>query len=147
MMAAGTSLYAAAESDYLHIHTQSGWEILSLDQVDRLTFSNGVMTASDKDANTLGTYRQADLQEMYIDETSGVESVMADAAEATLEFDAASRSLRVLADGQVDIYSVAGELLASVPEAKKGESIMLGSIRQGIVICKSGNHSIKAILK
>jgi|GEM_PF-2727401 len=137
---------AMAESQYLHIRTASGWEVLDLAQVDRLTFKSGSMTATDKQNNTVATYNQNALESMYVDENAGIESVVSTDTEATFTF-SKDGYVEMKADGAFLIYGADGALLLEIPEARKGEIISLKTLRQGVVILKSGNYSIKAIVK
>lgn len=146
---AGTALplMAQEEGNYLHLQTATGWEVIDLDQVDRLTFSNGTMTASDKDQTTVASFRQDQLISMNYSETSGIESVTDDNMESTFYFDSDAKAVIMKADGIFEVFSEAGVKLVEIPSAKNGETINLSAIRKGIVILKSGSHSLKAIIK
>lgn len=53
----------------------------------------------------------------------------------------------MLADGEITVYSIAGEELVSIPGLKKGEIVDLNAVRNEVVILKSGNYAVKALLK
>lgn len=140
--------FAEEGSNYLHIRTNSGWQVLSLDQVDRLTFKNNVMTATDANNNVVASFPQDQLEAMRVNESAGVNDVTADTnADATFTFDAADATATMLADGDFEVYSLNGSLLVRIPEVKKGETINLSAVESGIVIVKSGNYSAKVTIK
>ena len=143
----GAFALGASAANYLHIKTSTGWEVLDLDKVDRLTFNNGKMTAQDEKGATVGTYNQSSLEQIYVNDLAGVESVVADEkSKATFKFDAEGRSAVMIADGSFEVYALDGSLLVSIP-AKAGEHIALEAMSgTGIVIVKSGKYAIKAAL-
>ena len=63
----GASLTAYAEGEWLHVKTEKGWEVFSLENVDRLDFTGNVMNASDKNGVQVASFNRADLQNMYVD--------------------------------------------------------------------------------
>lgn len=134
----------ADEGQYLHVQTASGWKVLDLEKVDRLTFTTGNMVASDADNNTLETFDRASLEKMYFDETSGVQSVIAESAKAT--FGVSNGVAAMLEDGKFEVYSLDGSLLVSI-NAKKGETIDINAISANVVILKSGSYTLKATLR
>jgi hypothetical protein len=134
--------------NYLHIRTDAGWEVIDLDKVDRITFTNGNMVATDASQNVLSTIAQSTLQTMYVDDTAGIDKVSADNTAATLTFDAATKVVTLLADGSFEIYNAAGALLVAIPQVKQGETVNLSGISAATpVILKNGNYSLKAIVK
>lgn len=150
---AGASLPMMAqetEGNYLHVLTSAGWKVLDLDQIDRLTFKNGSMVATDKKQNTIETISQNDLTKMAYSETkaefSGIEMLPAD-EKAVFSFFNGSKTVVMKADGNLAVYTEAGVRLVEIPDAKAGQAIDLSAIRQGIVILKSGNQSLKAIIR
>lgn len=138
------------EGNYMHVLTSTGWKVLDLDQVDRLTFKNGTMVASDKKQNAIETISQKDLMSMTYSETmaelSGVEMLSSD-EDASFSFFNGSKTIVMKADGNFTVYSESGATLVEIPAAKAGQTIDLSAIRPGIVILKSGNQSLKAIIK
>lgn len=140
---------AVAGSNYLHVRTSSGWEVLDLDKVDRLSFSGETMVASDASGNTVSTYPRTELQTMQVDnDFSGVNLVIADESEAaTFSFDASSDTVVMMTDGDFEIFNPTGVILLSIPGVKKGETIALAELQSGVLILKSGNYSIKVIIK
>lgn len=141
--------FAQAEGNYLHVKTADGWKVLNLDKVDRLTFKGGNMTASDKDNNVVETVPMASLETITFSEQaepSSVASIEADTA-APFSFDAASSTVHMNADGDFSLYDIEGKLLVSIPAVKAGETIDLSAVKGEVVVIKSGNHSLKTILK
>ena len=67
--------FAQAEGNYLHVKTADGWKVLNLDKVDRLTFKDGNMTASDKDNNVVETVPMASLETITFSEQPEPSSV------------------------------------------------------------------------
>lgn len=134
----------ADEGQYLHVQTASGWKVLDLEKVDRLTFTTGNMVVSDADNNTLETFNRASLEKMYFAETSGVQSVIADSTKAIFGF--GNGVVSMLADGKFEAYSLDGSLLVSI-NAKKGETIDINAISANVVILKSGSFTLKATLR
>ena len=143
-MSLALAAMGASAANYLHIKTDSGWEVLDLDRVDRLVFAGGVMNAQDASGNSVGSYSQVALEQLYVDDKAGVADVQAESkAKATFTFDAATMSARMLADAKFEIYGFDGSLLVAIP-AKAGEEISLGAMRgAGVVIVKSGDYVIK----
>lgn len=140
----GTINIWADGGQYLHVQTTSGWKVFDLEKVDRLTFTSGNMVASDADNNTLETFDRAILEKMYVDETSGVQSVTADAAKATFNFNNGIATM--LADGKFEAFALDGSLLVSI-DAKKGETIDINAISPNVVILKAGSFTLKATLR
>ncbi|MDE5657117.1 MAG: hypothetical protein K2I19_08630, partial [Muribaculaceae bacterium] len=97
-MSLALAAMGASAANYLHIKTESGWEVLDLDRVDRLVFAGGVMNAQDASGNSVGSYSQASLEQIYVDDKAGAGNIQADSkAKATFTFDAAAMSVSVLA--------------------------------------------------
>ncbi len=146
MLACSAVAMCGAAANYLHVKTDKGWEVLDLDRVDRLTFSGGKMTASDEQGATVATFNQTALEQIYVDETTGVTSVEAQEAKATFTYNTSAKTALMLADGNFEISAADGACLVSVP-AKSGEYICLEAINPGVVILKSGKYTLKAIVK
>lgn len=140
---------AVAGNNYLHVRTSSGWEVLDLDKVDKLSFAGENMVASDADGNTVSSYIRSELQTMHVnDDPAGVNSVISDnKTSATFSFNATSGTATMIADGNFEIFDLSGATLVSIPEVKQGETVALTGIKPGAVILKSGNYSIKVIIK
>lgn len=142
---------SAAAADYMHIRTEAGWEVINLDKVERLDFKGGNVAVLDADNQTVASFKQKDLTLIYVDdstvnnENASVEGVAADTA--AFAFDALSKSVSVKADGSLEVYRTDGSLIVSIPEVKAGQSVDLSAVEPGIVIIKSGNNSIKALLR
>lgn len=148
LLAMGLALTCAGAyaANYLHIKTETGWEVLDLDKVDRLVFAGGVMNAQDASGANVGSYKQAELEQIYVDETSGIKNIKENSqTKATFKFDAKSMSAKILVDGDFEIYGTDGVLMISIP-AKAGEQIALDAMRgAGVVIVKSGDYVIKTV--
>ena len=137
--------YALAEGNqYLHIHTADGWKVLDLEKVDRLSFSGNQMIAADENNVTVETFDRSGLAEMYVDETSGVNEIASDAADATFSYKQGVATM--LADGLFEVYGLDGSLMVAI-KAKKGENIDLTAMTQEIVILKSGKFTAKVVLR
>jgi len=140
---------AVAGNNYLHVRVASGWEVLDLDKVDRLSFSGNNMVASDAKGNTVSTFLRSELRTMNVDDNpSGVNSMIADSKEsATFSFDFASRTVTMFTNGDFQIFDLSGAVLVSIPDVRQGEAISLSGLQPGAIIIKSGNYSIKVIIK
>lgn len=138
----------SAIDDYLHIKTADGWVVFNLNKADRLTFSGGKMNVLDASGNTVTTISQTDLEKAHFSNTPESTSVISVIAEEpTFTFDAKSKTIKIASDGLFEIFSVDGKTLVSIPEAKKGENISVEDMEEGIVIMKSGNYTLKTIVK
>lgn len=115
-----------------------------MEKVDRLTFSGASMIASDVNNNPVETFDRNDLTEMFVSETSGIESVASDAANAAFTFKQGVATM--LADGVFEVYDIDGTLLVSI-KAQKGDNIDLTEISSNVVILKSGNFSTKVSMR
>lgn len=146
MVMAPSALYA---ENYLHIKTSQGWEVLDLDKVNKLYFNNGVMTATDANDQAMVSYQQSDLQKMYVDNTTGIESIYESKTEGdpSFRYDSANSIVYMQTTGTLEIYNLGGELLVKIPEVLSGETVDLNGIAPGVIIIKSGNHTAKAIKK
>ena len=143
-----TLIPAFASDNYLHIQTSTGWQVLNIDNVDKLTFKGGNMTATDSQDKTVLSVPQQDLVSLNVNESAGVEAIVANsAAEATFLYDSTSRKAILSQDGNFEIYNAAGALLVSIPAVHRGQEIDLSAITPGIVILKSGNYTLKTVLK
>lgn len=140
----GTVSAWAEGGQYLHVQTASGWKVLDLEKVDRLTFISGNMIATDAQNNTLETFDRASLNRMYVDETMGIQSMTTDQAKAAFCFENGVATM--LTDAKFEAYSVDGSLLVSI-DAKKGETIDINAISANVVILKSGSFILKSTLR
>lgn len=138
-------LGAKAEGEsYLHIRTSTGWSVISLDEVDKLTFPPGSMVASTASGETLDTFERGALTEMYVDETSGLTSVVAEAAAPTFRIE--NGMVTMLADGNFEAYTTDGVRIVCI-SAKKGETINLSAVRSAVILLKSGTYTLKTTLR
>lgn len=137
-------------SHYLHIQDEAGWSVLNLDSVDRLLFSDGNMSALDKNRNVLGTYPQSHLKTLYVDENadlSQIKDLFAD-EKVDASFILGDNGLvTLLADGEFSVYDINGSLLVYIEGARAQQTIDLSAISEDILILKSGNYAIKAVRK
>lgn len=147
LLVAGVMTATAQSDTYLHIRTADGWEVLNLDTVDRLTFKDGTMTATDAKQNTVATFKQDTLAEMYFSEDAAVEEITTPDSKATFRFDTANGTVTILSDGAFGIYNAAGLRLAEIPDAKAGEKVSLKGFPAGVIVLKSGNYSLKVMVK
>lgn len=149
----GASLTAYAEGEWLHVKTGKGWEVFSLENVDRLDFTGNVMNASDKNGVQVASFNRADLQNMYVDNdkestgAAGIETVVNGNAAKAFSFDSAAKTVVMNDDGEFSIYDIEGKRLLSIPGAKSGETIDLSHVSAGVVILKSNGFTLKALLK
>lgn len=143
----GLTSFAADEADYLHIRTASGWEVLNLTQVDRLTFTGNTMNALDANGATVASYPRETLEMMYFNESTGVEVITDETEGKAFAFDASSASVTMLKDGDFKLYSLDGRMLVNIPEVKAGETINLSALAKGTVIIKSGNNTAKVMMR
>lgn len=143
------ALPISAEQHYLHVQTSEGWKVLDIAQVDRLTFSNGVMTATDHDKQQITQIKQTDLSKMFVTEkeTSAVDEIHDVDIEPSFMFDSTSKSVRILKDGDFAIFNPAGSTLISIPDVKVGQLVDINDVKADIIIIKSGHYSVKALLK
>lgn len=145
----GLLLFPASADDYLHVRTSAGWTVFNLNSADKLTFTGGKMVVADASGNTVGSFNQADLVNAHVSdspESTAISQVVAEETPAFI-FDQKSQTVKMLKDGKFEIFSVDGRALVSIPETKKGETVSVGALQQGIVIMKSGNYTIKTTVK
>ena len=145
-----TTMWAA--DDYLHIRTATGWKILNIADVDRLTFKGGTMVATDTDNKTLLSVDCKELETMVVtdntDVPAGVDQVTSNpATQATFTYDATTRCIVMKADGALEIYRADGARIDAIPQAKAGEVIEIEGVGNGIIIVKSGAYTLKVALK
>lgn len=142
-MAFATS--ASAETNYLHVVTTNGWEILNLDTVDRLTFEGNVMNALDKNRKVVNSFNRADLETCFVSQNSGVDEIT-ESGHSSESFSIAARTLTALVSGNFAIYSTAGERLAAIEGVQSGQEIGLSALPAGIYVITLGDHSAKVAL-
>jgi hypothetical protein len=136
--------------NYLHVQTADGWKLINLDNVERITFAGGVMTATDASNTIIAQLNQQKLESMYVDDeenVSGLKITKLDQGEATLSFDANKKVIKVLTDGSLDVFTVTGVKILTVPNVKKGEIVDVSQLAVGTAIFKNGTFSLKTILK
>lgn len=143
------ALSASAADYYLHLKTSSGWKVLNLDEVSTLTFKGDKMVARSADDKVVLDVPKAELEMMSVDQSAGIDVTVADATDGavTFTFDATACKAVMKTAGSFEMYGTAGEALLVIPAVAAGEEIDLSAITPGVVILKSGNYSLKALLK
>lgn len=142
---AASSMMTYADGNYLHIKTSEGWSVLDLEQVDRLSFSDNVMTATSASGETLSSYPQDQLEKMFANDAAGVADLKTDNKNGNFVLD--GKTVTMLADSDFAIYSTDGTALVEIPAVKNGEKIDLSALTPGVYVAKSGNQSQKISLK
>lgn len=137
---------ASAADNYLHIKTADGWRVLDLEQVDRLTFDGNTMTASDASGAPVMTIPQKSLETMTVTETAGVSTAVVAEAKATFAYSSSTKCVTMLADALFEIYALDGSRLVAV-DAAKGDNIHIDAVKAGVVIMKSGEYTLKAVVE
>lgn len=150
-----SALCGVAESLYLHIQKSDGtWEVLSLDKVDRLTFDNGKMVASDATGNEVANFDAADLTTLQVNETedevndyTSLGSVARDtngfsfdAATATVVFNGEQK-------GAFEIYDASGKRLVNITDYRSGQTVKIAALEAGVYILKLGDNTKKIAVK
>ncbi len=144
------ALPAFAEGEYLHVQTSSGWEVIPISNVNKLTFNGGYMTATDSQNKELIKIKQTELGKMLVNdskESASVIGITDETTPANFAFDANAKSVLILEDGDFSVYTLSGEQLIAIPTVKKGETVNLAAINSEVVIIKSGSYAIKALMK
>lgn len=144
------ALPAFAEGEYLHVQTSSGWEVIPISNVNKLTFNGGYMTATDSQNKELIKIKQTELGKMLVNdskESASVIGITDETTPANFAFDANAKSVLILEDGDFAVYTLSGEQLIAIPTVKKGETVNLAAINSEVVIIKSGSYAIKALMK
>lgn len=145
------SLAATASADtlYMHVQTSDGnWQVFSLDQVDRLTFTGGKMTALTAEGTTVASFPSSSLVSMNFDEISapsGVESAVADPAELSVSGNVITYAGKEPA--AVEIFDAAGRAIEAISAVENGQSIDLSALSPDVYIVKAGLSTIKIAVK
>ena len=118
---------AAAEDagNYLHVLTDKGWQIISLDKVDRLTFAGGTMTATDANGTTVATFPQSTLQTIAVKETS---TTAISAPEVDATFRITGTDVEIVTGGAFEVYSISGTRLVNIPNTAPGHIVSLSGL-------------------
>ena len=138
-----TGLAGMAASNYLHIATDKGWEVIDLDQADRITFSGGTMTVTDASGNAIASYPQASLDRMYVDRNTGVDAIAGEATEAGFKVSGNGRMVELMGTGTFEVFGLDGTLLVAIPGAMEGKTVTLSGLKQGIYVYRLGGYSVK----
>lgn len=137
----------SAQEMYLHIQTSDGWQVLNIDQVDRLTFTGDTMRATDSAGNLVTEIPQISLQTMKVDESSGVEVITDEQTRDNFELSADGRTAVANASGTLSVYATDGTRLVCIPEVKVAQKVHLEALPAGTYIITLDGQSTKAILR
>lgn len=144
-----TALCASASDNYLHILTDDGWKILNIEQIDKISFKNGTMTATGQNNETVLAVPSEKIQSMSVldtnDAQTGIEAVTA--AEAPFVLNNGSASVTMLQNGNFRLINLEGMVLCEIPAVEKGQTIDLTNVAPGIHILQSGSFTIKVCLQ
>lgn len=151
------SLWSFAESLYLHIQKADGnWEVLCLDNVDRLTFQNNQMIASDTEGEEVATFDSADLESLQVNDSAdendvidytGVATVNAN-SEGFIFVDATTvRFNGTDTAGTFEIFDTMGKRVVAIKGYKAGQSVDISAMEHGVYVLKFGNNSKKIAVK
>lgn len=145
LLACGIGL--RAESNYLHIATDSGWDVIDLSKSDRLTFIGGVMKVTDAAGNVLGAYPQETLDHMHIDQSSGTVEIISGKSEETFSIANNGRLVRTLSDGAFEIFTLDGAVVVEIPTVASGQTIDLSGLASGCYIYRIDAYAVKVVVK
>lgn len=135
---------ASAQSHYLHVATESGWEVIDLDKADRLTFKNGTMTVTDARQNVIATFPQAQLDMMYVNDETGVETICSDAAaEPSFTIAGDGHTINILSGGVFEVYALDGEKIIEINGVKADQTVNLSPLSKGIYIIRLNDYAVK----
>lgn len=135
----------AAETNYLHVITPTGWEIISLDEADALLFDGNQMKVVDAAGSTVKSFDRAELKTLMVNQSTGVNTVGATDTKAS--FQLAGNTLTALCDGDFSIFSLSGEKLVEIPAVKEGQTVELSGVAAGIYVVRLGAFSAKVSVK
>lgn len=140
-----------AESDsgrYLHVRDGGGWTVLNIDNVNRLLFNGGNMTAVDKAGEVIGSFPQSALSSMYVDEypdLSDISDLFSNPSpEATFTLNEEGLPT-LLSDGDFKVFDFNGVLLVDIPVAEAGQTVDLSAVTEKTLILKSGDYALKIV--
>lgn len=146
LIAAACTVGAHAEALYMHLQDANGnWTVYDLEQVDRLTFSDGKMNI-EKDGQTVASASTTELARFYVNDTTGVNAVAGDNEAADI-LSVAGRTLSLKADSSLRVYAASGALLVEIPAVKAGQTVDLSSLPAGIYMIATGNKTLKIALQ
>lgn len=144
LLALSTRLYA--DSNYLHVATEKGWEVIDIEKADRLTFSDGKMNVLDVAGNNLASFPQSSLDQMYVDQSTGVQEISLPQAHSSFTLNGNGRLVEALANGAFEVYSLDGKRLVMIPAVSIGQTISLSGLQNGCYVYKLGEYSVKVVL-
>lgn len=140
-----SSMAGMAAGNYLHVKTSEGWSVLDLDQVDRLSFSGNVMTATSATGEIVASYPQDQLEKMVGSDVAGVQDLTVGSQAKNFVFDGVKVTIQ--ADGNFAVYNTEGTVLVEIADVRNGEKIDLSALTPGVYVAKSGNQSQKIVVK
>lgn len=143
------SLTGRAESNYLHIATDKGWEVIDLMNADCMTFQGGIMAVSDMSGNTIASYPQGSLKCMYVDNQmntdheTGIGEIISDADHPTFRVSDNGRTIELLGRGSFEVYGLDGTRLVEITGVTDGKTVELSGLNAGVYIYRLGGYSVK----
>ncbi|MBQ8098653.1 MAG: T9SS type A sorting domain-containing protein [Bacteroidaceae bacterium] len=140
----GVAQVSADDLKYLNLQDQNGSVVsLSLSGL-KLTFSDGVLTATQNGSQK--TFTITDLNKMFFSaEETGIKS--ARKAQSGLELNGSNLLLNVPAGTVARIYDGQGRLVLTSTIAAEGKAIQLSDLQSGIYVVKAGEVTKKILLK
>lgn len=132
-----------AESNYLHVATDKGWEVIDLENADRLTFFGGKMTVSDAEGNAVASYSQTSLVKMYVDQNTGVDEISSEASDVTFRVSDNGRTVELSGAGAFEVFGLDGTRLLEINGVTPGKTVELTGLKAGVYIYRLGGYSVK----
>lgn len=134
----------ATNYKYLNIQKQDGDESsFSLSGL-KLSFSGGVLTASQNGAKT--TYEVADLAKMYFSETqTAIQSV--EKSHTAVSLQGSSLLIKAPAGTLSRVFDASGKLVMSTTISSDGTPSSVELLQPGIYLVKAGNQTLKILVK
>ena len=142
------SMAASAEDFYLHVQTADGnWQIINIEKIDRLTFTDGKMSAIAPGGDVLLSVPRSELKTINADETqSGIDEVAVTAKGAFTFTDGCM--IRVSeGPAAVEVTDLQGRTLVAIPAVQAGQSVDLSPLPEGVYVVKVGKESSKIAVK
>lgn len=134
----------ATDYKYLNIQKQDGDESSFLLNGLKLSFSGGVLTASQNGAKT--TYEVADLAKMYFSETqTAIQSV--EKSHTAVSLQGSSLLIKAPAGTLSRVFDASGKLVMSTTISSDGTPSSVELLQPGIYLVKAGNQTLKILVK
>lgn len=156
LLFAGTTTLSHAEEQYLHIQTDvDNWKVISLDQADRMTFKNGVMSIADAAGNEIATFKTTDISRMQFNDSknevydygTGILETTLEDETACFTIDSDSRRFMAHASGSLAVYSVDGRMLVKIDRVTEGGTVDFSALPEGIYLFSFNGNAKKVVLK